>query len=146
MPFLYYMETEGDLDHQIQLSSITGSHTVWWHWHQENCSLNIPVAFIGNIGSSAWHRREKDPGAEGLLGQDDCWLRCTPVLQPTPGSEGVWGRALEHGDFSQLLQEKGLNCWITPTAAIYVQGGCEERACCCHQICNPLLNFALTNL
>lgn len=37
----------------------------------------------------------------------DASLPAPPTL---PGSEGVWGRALEHGNFSQMEEEKGVNC------------------------------------
>lgn len=112
------------------------------------CSLTIPPVSLGSAGSSAWQRRGKHPACRGLSGQDSCSLgpRCIPAALSSPltlpGSAGVWGRALEHGNHLQLEEEKSLNCWITAHAPISVQGKCGEGACSCHQICHlPLITY-----
>lgn len=99
-----------------------------------SCNILILIPQYGMGGESTW-------GAKGLLGKDGCppCLRCIPAAPsspPTPpGSEEViWSRALEHSIVTSQpkpKEEKGLSCWVTPTAAICERGRCGEGACSC---------------
>lgn len=76
------------------------------------CSLTIPPEFLSSIGSSDGTGGESTQHAESFLGEDSCSLgpRGIPAAlssSPTlPGSAGVWGGALKHGNHSQLEEER----------------------------------------
>lgn len=108
---------------------------LWYHKHPHRVITSVPnEPQYGMGGESTW-------GAEGLLGKDGCLpcLRCIPAAPsspPTPpgSEESIWSRALEHNMVTSQpkpKEEKGLSCWVTPTAAICERGRCGEGACSC---------------
>lgn len=145
------MKDKGHLGHQIQPSDMKSSPMVCQqYWPQWNLFSYRPSSIPWQhwLLSMAKEGKALSMLSEGFLGQHSCSLgpRCIPTALSSPltlpGSAGVWGRALEHGNHSQLEEEKSLNCWITPRAPISVQGRCGERACSCHQIRHlPLITY-----
>lgn len=73
---------------------------------------NFLAALVPQYGTG----EESTHHAESFLGQDSCSLgpRGIPAALSSPatlpGSAGVWGRALEHGNHLQPEEEKSLNC------------------------------------